>query len=91
MLWLVGHFDPQKVHCNKNYQKKDLRDRMIDLGNNVIVQRDLLSAYCILHTADNNTSIDPQSAYDHFGIFKQLCDREVERLHATNQLGWYTA
>ena len=73
------------------YQKKTLRDRMIDLGNNVIVQRDLLSAYCILYTTDNNTSIDPRSAYDHFGKFKQLCDCEVERLHTIKQLGWYTA
>ena len=73
------------------YTKKDLRDRMIDLGNSVIVQRDLLSAYCILHTTVTNDSIDHRSAYDCFGTFQQLNDCEVERLRNEGQLRWYTA
>jgi hypothetical protein len=73
------------------YQKKDLRDRMIDLGDSTIVQRDLLSAYCILHTTETNDSVDPRSAYDHFGTFRQLCDEEVARLRNEKTLSWYTA
>jgi hypothetical protein len=73
------------------YQKKDLRDRMIALNNNIIVQRDLLSAYCILHTTASNDAIDPQSAYDHFGTFKQHNDAEVARLRSEKALSWYTA
>ncbi len=30
-----------------SYHKKELKDRMIDLGDNIIVQRDMLSAYII--------------------------------------------
>ena len=64
---------------------------MIDLGNNTIVQRDLLSAYCILHTTASNDAIDPRSAYDHFGKFKQLNDLEVARLRNEKTLMLYTS
>ena len=91
----VERINTRKVRASQynpldgTYTKKDLRDRMVDLGENTVVQRDLLSAYCIKHTTATNDSIDPRSAYDSFGTFKQLNDREVERLHNTNTLCWY--
>ena len=51
--------------------KKDLKDRMILLGKDasgqdIIVQRDLLSAYLIQHTNADSMHISEKSAYDDF-------------------------
>lgn len=70
------------------YTRKELKDRMVDLGNGIIVQRDLLSAYNILNTIGTDR-IDMISAYNNFSNFKQMNDREVERLRAADRLSWY--
>ena len=74
--------------------KKDLKDRMILLGKDasgqdIIVQRDLLSAYLIQHTNADGMHINEKSAYDDFQNFKSNQDAEVDRLHKTGQLSWY--
>lgn len=73
------------------YKKKELRDRMIKLDEGVIIQRDLLSAYCILNTTDSNDQIDADKAFLQFDGFKLHHDAEINRLRANNQLHWYIA
>jgi hypothetical protein len=93
----VERVDTRKVRASQynpldgTYQKKDLRDRMVSLGENAVVQRDLLSAYCIKHTVITNDFIHPGSAYADFRTFKWLNDREVSRLRETHTLSWYTS
>ena len=76
------------------YEKKDLKDRMILLGkdesgNNIIVQRDLLSAYLIQHTSADGMHIKAKSAYNDFQHFKPIQDAEVSRLRKEGKLSWY--
>lgn len=76
------------------YEKKDLKDRMVLLGkdtsgNDIIVQRDLLSAYLIQHTSADGTHIKVKSAYNDFQNFKFLQDAEVSRLRKEGKLSWY--
>ena len=71
------------------YIKKQLKDRLVKLDETTIVQRDLLSAYIIAHTNDDLETINVISCYDDFNTFKQLQDREIQRLKDTSQLSWY--
>lgn len=72
-----------------SYKKKELVDRMIQLDDNVIVQRDMLSAYVIAHTTDKLDSIDKTSCLEDFERFWKLQDLEIQNLKENNQLGWY--
>lgn len=77
-----------------SYQKKDLKDRMILLGRNssgqdIIVQRDMLSAYLIQHVSADGTHIKARSALKDFENFKLHQDKEVAHLKQTGQLAWY--
>ena len=71
------------------YKKKQLKDRLVKLDEEIIVQRDLLSAYIIAHTNDDLETIDAVSCYDGFNTFKQLQDNEIQRLKDSSQLSWY--
>ena len=71
------------------YKKKQLKDRLVKLNEEIIVQRDLLSAYIIAHTNDDLETIDAVSCYDDFNTFKKLQDNEIQRLKENNQLSWY--
>ena len=71
------------------YKKKQLKDRLVKLDEEIIVQRDLLSAYIIAHTNDDLETIDAVSCYDDFNTFKQLQDNEIQRLKENSQLSWY--
>ena len=71
------------------YKKKQLKDRLVKLDEEIIVQRDLLSAYIIAHTNDDLKTIDEVICYDGFSTFKQLQDNEIQRLKDNNQLSWY--
>lgn len=71
------------------YKKKQLKDRLIELDEGTIVQRDLLSAYIIAHTNDDLETINTVSCYDDFDTFKKLQDNEIQRLKDSNQLSWY--
>ena len=72
-----------------SYKKKELRDRMIELDEGVIIQRDLLSAYCILNTTETNDQIDADKTFLQFDRFKLHHDMEINRLRANSQLNWY--
>ena len=71
------------------YIKKQLKDRLVKLDETTIVQRDLLSAYIIAHTSDDLETINVISCLNDFNSFKQLQDREIQRLKDNNQLSWY--
>ena len=72
-----------------SYKKKQLKDRMIELKEEVIVQRDMLSAYIIAHTNDDLESINAVKCFNDFNSFKEAQDKEVQRLKDNNQLSWY--
>lgn len=72
-----------------SYTQKELKERMIQLEEKIIVQRDLLSAYIIAHTNDDLETINTTTSYDDFTLFKQLQDQEIQRLRNANQLSWY--
>ena len=74
---------------DRTHKKKQLKDRLIELNEGIIVQRDLLSAYIIAHTNDDLETIDEVSCYDDFNTFKKLQDNEIQRLKDNKQLGWY--
>ena len=74
---------------DRTYKKKQLNDRLIELNEGIIVQRDLLSAYIIAHTNDDLETIDEVSCYDDFNTFKKLQDNEIQRLKDNNKLSWY--
>lgn len=71
------------------YVKKELKDRMIQLDGNSIVQRDMLSAYVIAHTNDNLDSIDKEKCLEDFDRFCELQNIEIQNLKKNNQLSWY--
>ena len=74
---------------DRTYKKKQLKDRLIELDEKTIVQRDLLSAYIIAHTNDDLETINKVTCYDDFDTFKQLQDNEIQRLKDNCQLSWY--
>lgn len=71
------------------YKRKDLKDRLIQLDENIYVQRDMLSAYLIQHTNSTYDMIDSDSAYNDFPHFKVLQDAELRHLKEENALSWY--
>ena len=73
------------------YRKKELRERMTMLDDDVIVQRDLLSAYCIAHTNNALNGINSETCYNDFNNFYELEKAEINRLRNTHTLDWYTA
>ncbi len=71
------------------YKHKKLKERMIQLDDLIIVQRDMLSAYIIAHVNDDLETINAISCLNDFNHFKQLQDNEINRLKQNNQLSWY--
>lgn len=74
---------------SETYQRKDLKDRMIEVMPGIIVQRDMLSAFIIAHTNKNLRSINKKSCKRDFAKFKKLQDQELDYLRQNNQLSWY--
>ena len=73
----------------KTYQRKELKDRMIQLKDGIIVQRDMLSAYILSNTNSSLASINKRKCLQGFDNFKHLQDSEIQRLQQNNQLMWY--
>ena len=71
------------------YKKKQLKDRLVKLDEEIIVQRDLLSAYIIAHTNNDLETINTITCLNDFDTFKQLQDKEIQRLKDNHQLSWY--
>lgn len=75
----------------KTYQRKELKDRMIQLKDGIIVQRDMLSAYILANTNSSLASINKKKCLQGFDNFKRLQDSEIQRLQQNNQLMWYVS
>ena len=78
----------QYNHIKNEYRKAGLEIRYKELDNNIIVQRDLYSAYLI-------KNIENRSEYDRFNLIKgfdkfmEMHNRELERLKNNKKLKFY--
>ncbi|SFA40864.1 Probable transposase [Parageobacillus thermantarcticus] len=69
----------QYNHLTDEYNKKKLSERWNDFGN-FKIQRDLYSAFLIMNIKDNLKEIDREKCFTTWEKFKQLHDKEIERL-----------
>lgn len=74
---------------DESFHRKDLKDRMIELAPDIIVQRDMLSAYILEHTNSDFRSINRTSCREDFDRFLDLQNTEIKRLKENDQLSWY--
>jgi hypothetical protein len=72
----------QYNHVEDHYRKKKLHERWTDIGESNI-QRDLYSAFLIMNAKDNNREVDRDACERGFLGFKQLHNKEIERLRKT--------
>lgn len=69
----------QYNHLTDEYNKKKLSERWNDFGD-FKIQRDLYSAFLIMNVKDNLKEIDREKCFTTWEKFKQLHDKEIERL-----------
>lgn len=69
----------QYNHLDETYKKKSLWERWSDLGE-LKVQRDMYAAFLIRNVNKDLESFDKEKCEERFEKFKELHDREVERL-----------
>lgn len=69
----------QYNHFTGEYNKKKLSERWNNFGN-LKIQRDLYSAFLIMNVKDNLKEIDREKCFMTWEKFKQLHDKEIERL-----------
>ncbi len=69
----------QYNHFTGVYNKKKLSERWNDFGD-FKIQRDLYSAFLIMNVKDNLKEIDRERCFVAWERFKQLHDKEIERL-----------
>lgn len=69
----------QYNHFTNEYNKKKLSERWNDFGE-FKIQRDLYSAFLIMNVRDNLKEIDREKCFATWEKFKQLHDKEIERL-----------
>lgn len=72
-------------HFDETYKKKKLSQRWNDF-NGIKVQRDLYSAFLIMNTNKDLETFDIEKCNQRFNDFKQLHDKEVERLTGQKNL-----
>lgn len=72
-------------HFDETYKKKKLSQRWNDF-NGIKVQRDLYSAFLIMNTSKDLETFDIEKCNQRFNDFKQLHDKEVERLTGQKNL-----
>jgi hypothetical protein len=69
----------QYNHFTNEYNKKKLSERWNDFGD-FKIQRDLYSAFLIMNVKDNLKEIDRERCFVTWERFKQLHDKEIDRL-----------
>ncbi|AJA41474.1 transposase [Geobacillus virus E3] len=69
----------QYNHFTSEYNKKKLSERWNNFGD-LKIQRDLYSAFLIMNVRDNLKEIDREKCFATWEKFKQLHDKEIERL-----------
>lgn len=67
-------------HTDDSYTKKKLSQRFAKLSDGTIVQRDLYSAFLLLHLRKNLQSYSKKTIKKDFPQFKRLHDETKERL-----------
>lgn len=72
-------------HIEESYKKKKLWERWSEVGG-VRVQRDLYSAFLIQNIGEDLESFDMEKCRERFEKFKELHDKEVERLRGKKNL-----
>lgn len=73
----------QYNHVENKYIKKDLNERWNCFGDYKI-QRDLYSAFLIMNIKDNLKEIDRDLCIETFNNFKELHNKEIERIRNSN-------
>ena len=73
----------QYNHFKDEFIKKDLNERWNNFDN-CKIQRDLYSSFLIMNVNDDLASINRELCTKHFDKFKELHDKEIERLKYSN-------
>ena len=76
----------QYNHFTGEYQKAELKDRWKRLDEDIIVQRDLYSAFIQMHCIDEST-IDAEECIKDFDDFKKKHDELINKLRKQKQAG----
>ena len=76
----------QYNHLTGEYQKAELKDRWKRLDEDIIVQRDLYSAFIQMHCIDEST-IDAEECIKDFDDFKKKHDELINKLRKQKQTG----
>ena len=76
----------QYNHLTGEYQKAELKDRWKKLDKDIIVQRDLYSAFIQMHCIDEST-IDVEECIKDFDDFKKKHDELINKLKKQKQAG----
>lgn len=79
-------------HINGTYEKKRLSERWNRLGE-LLIQRDLYSAFLIAHTNETLKSVDVELCHTQWSHFLELHNREIVRLKQSTSklLRWFVA
>ena len=72
-------------HTDDSYTKKKLSQRFAKLSNGTVVQRDLYSAFLLLHLRKNLQSYNKKTIKKDFPQFKKLHDETKERLQNSHE------
>lgn len=72
-------------HTDDSYTKKKLSQRFAKLSDGTIVQRDLYSAFLLLHLRKNLQSYNKKTIKKDFPQFKKLHDKTKERLQNSHE------
>ncbi len=74
---------------DETYRRKTLKERLDEVAEGIVVQRDMLSAFVIEHVEQDLRTINKQQCKQDFDRFKYLQDIEVNQLKEKGQLTWY--
>lgn len=72
-------------HTDDSYTKKKLSQRFAKLSDGTVVQRDLYSAFLLLHLRKNLQSYNKKTIKKDFPQFKMLHDKTKERLQNSHE------
>lgn len=72
-------------HTDDSYTKKKLSQRFAKLSDGTVVQRDLYSAFLLLHLRKNLQSYNKKTIKKDFPQFKKLHDETKERLKSSHE------
>ena len=72
-------------HTDDSYTKKKLSQRFAKLSNGTVVQRDMYSAFLLLHLRKNLQSYNKKTIKKDFPQFKKLHDETKKRLQNSHE------